>query len=51
MPSQAPQVKPQVHRYRVVEGRIVEHSAVRDDLALLRQLEDAADDAALQTQE
>lgn len=41
----------QVHRYRVVEGRIVEHSAVRDDLALLRQLEDAADDAALQTQE
>ncbi|MDP8908704.1 MAG: ester cyclase [Chloroflexota bacterium] len=39
----------QVHRYRVVDGRIVEHAAIRDDLALLRQLEDAADDAPLET--
>lgn len=35
----------QVHRYRVLDGRIVEHAAVRDDLSLLRQLEDAAGDA------
>ncbi len=35
----------QVHRYRVLGGRIVEHAAVRDDLSLLRQLEDAAGDA------
>ncbi len=41
----------QAHCYRVVEGRIVEHSAVRDDLALLRQLEDATDNAALDTHE
>ena len=31
-----------VHRYRVVGDLIVEHSAVRDDLALLVQLEEAA---------
>ncbi|HVF78177.1 MAG TPA: ester cyclase [Solirubrobacteraceae bacterium] len=27
----------QVHRYRVLDRRIVEHAAVRDDLSLLRQ--------------
>ena len=31
-----------VHRYRVVDGLIAEHSAVRDDLGLLIQLEQAA---------
>ncbi len=38
----------QVHRYRVVDERIVEHAAVRDDLSLLRQLEDAAGDTPIQ---
>jgi predicted ester cyclase len=32
-----------VHRYRVVDGAITEHFAVRDDLGLLRQLAQAGD--------
>lgn len=32
-----------VHRYRVVDGAITEHFAVRDDLSLLRQLGGAGD--------
>lgn len=38
LPTEKPFVQPQMHMVRIVEGKIVEHWCVRDDLGLMQQL-------------